>query len=338
MSRKGKTDEGVALEERVAAFSRARFGPDASVERLAGDASDRFFFRMRGPSLSPLLLMVHREPFELEKLPFFLNGRFLHGIGAAVPQIVASYPSEGILAVQDLGDDTLQNHLSRCDGSRRRFLYLQAVQMIAFLQGEGTRSLTPDLPAASTALDRNRLLFELRFFADHYIRDLLTSPLTPDQMTVLNTWFDSLVEEIAGLRQVLCHRDFHSRNLMVKGERLFMVDFQDARMGPYTYDLASLVRDSYVRLPGDLVEEITEFYREAARCPEPPEEFRSSLCSTELQRNIKAIGTFASQAMLHGNRAYLQYIGPTLKNIRGNLERRGSAEILSLFEGPLAYK
>ncbi len=338
MKRTDRTGESTELSDRVAAFARSRFGPEASVERMAGDASDRFFFRLRSPSLSPLLLMVHRQPFQLDTMPFFLHARFLQEIGAAVPQIVASYPSEGILAVQDLGDDTLHKHLDRCDGARRRFLYMQAVQMIAFLQGEGTSSLTPDLPAAMAALDHGRLLHELRFFADHYVRGLLASPLAPDQMNELDAWFDALAKEVAGLRQVLCHRDFHSRNLIVKGERLFMVDFQDARMGPYTYDLASLVRDSYVRLPADLVREITEFYREASGAPESAEEFRDALCSTELQRNVKAIGTFASQAMLFGNRSYLRYIGPALADIRENLGRKGATAILALFEGPLHHK
>ncbi len=324
--------------DRVAAFARARFGADARLERLAGDASDRTFFRLRAPSLSPLVLMVHAAPFELESLPFFLHARFLHEIGAAVPQIVASYPSEGILVVQDLGDESLQTHLERCDAQRRRFLYFQAVQLIAFLQQEGTRALTPDLPASRAALDRERLLFEMSFFREHYVQGLLGSPLTQDATLKLDAWLRALAEEVAGIRRVLCHRDFHSRNLMVKGERLYMVDFQDARMGPFTYDLASLARDSYVELPEDLVQEMVEFYRESARAPEETEEFHAAFDLTSLQRNIKAIGTFASQAVLRGNRGYLQYIAPTLGSVTRNLRRKGDEEILALFTGPLAWR
>jgi aminoglycoside/choline kinase family phosphotransferase len=128
---------------------------------------------------------------------------------------------------------------------------------------------------------------------------------------------------------------------MVKGDRLWMVDFQDARMGPYTYDLASLVRDSYVRLPEDLVEEMIRFHREAASFTEPEETYRYNLARTSLQRNIKAIGTFASQAMLRGNRGYLRYIPCTLDSVRARLgETRddpSADEIRALFEGPLAF-
>lgn len=324
----------------IAAFARNRFGPQAVAEPLVGDASDRRFYRLRAPGLSPLILMAHREPFELETLAWFQMGRFLHGLGAAVPQIVASYPAEGILVVQDLGDSMLQSHLKECDAERRRFLYLQAVQIIAFLQDDGTRSLTPDLPATRTALDRERLLFELRFFAEHYVGGLLGSPLSMAQANELDDWFVQLATEVASYRRVLCHRDFHARNLMVKSDRLYMVDFQDARMGPYTYDLASLARDAYVAVPETLVSEMLEFFREATAAAESPEDFQAAFNRTCLQRHIKAIGTFASQVVLRGQRVYLPYIPRTLAMVRANLSREADAvpsSVVEMFAGPLDH-
>jgi len=328
-------------DPRVIEFAKRRFGETAKVVALEGDASDRRFFRLRTQGLSSLILMVHKEPFELETLPFFLHARFLHEIGAAVPQIVASYPGDGILVVQDLGDETLQKHLEGCDPERRRFLYLQAVQMIAALQQEGTHALTPDLPAATTALDAQRLLWELEFFREHYVEGLLRSPLSEEETEGLKRWFENLAKDVAGYPSVLCHRDYHSRNLMVKGDQLFMVDFQDARRGPYTYDLASLLRDSYVRLPEDLVEELLRFFRETTQAQGSADSFRRAFARTCLQRNIKAVGTFASQAMLRGNRGYLRYIPPTLESVRARLDELiGDSEagpIRELFEGPLAF-
>jgi len=321
---------------RVAVFVRERFGPRAEVDRLAGDASDRRFYRVKAPGLSSLVLMVHASPFELAALPLFLHGRFLLSIGASVPQIVASYPSQGILVVQDLGDETLQDHLGRCAPERRRFFYMQAVQTIALLQGEGTRSLSDDLPAARTALDRERLTYELRFFFEHYALGLLEARLTQAEAARLDSWLAALAAQVASQRRVLCHRDFHSRNLMVKGDRLFMVDYQDARLGPYTYDLVSLLRDSYVDLPQDLTREMVEFFLETAEVNEPLGLFMERYARAGLQRNIKAIGTFASQAVTKGNRSYLQYIPRTLELIRSGLgQEEGDAEILEFFNGPL---
>ncbi len=333
----------VRQEERVAAFARARFGPDARVEALTGDASDRRFFRLRPPGLSPMILMLHADPFDLDSMPFFLHARFFHDLGAPVPQIIASYPGEGILLVQDLGDETLQTHLDHCGPDRRRFLYLQAVRVIAQIQREGTPALTPDLPAATTALDVQRLHWELEFFRKHYVEGLLGSPLGPAASDRFAAWLEALAREVAGYPRVLCHRDFHARNLMVKGDRIWMVDFQDARLGPYTYDLASLARDSYVALPEDLVAEMIRFFRETSQVSEPEDRFLATLRRTTLQRNLKAIGTFASQAMLRGNRSYLRWIPPTLASVRARLTE-GEApddpetrEILALIEGPLAY-
>jgi aminoglycoside/choline kinase family phosphotransferase len=324
---------------RLLAFARRRFGPGAECDPLAGDASDRSFYRIRLPNMSPLVAMVHPEPFRLEDLPYFAHGRFLKQIGADVPEIVGSYPGEGILLLQDLGDDTLMNHLLTATPSRRLFLYRQAVHILAHLQDEGTRAVTPDLPASRTALDRDRLLFELRFFSEHYVGGLLRSPLDAAAAARLDAWFETLAETVAGYDRVLCHRDYHARNLMVKGDRLYMVDFQDARMGPYTYDLASLLRDSYVRHPEDLVEEMIDFFLEAtgraAGGGERPAEFMEEFERTCLQRNIKAVGTFAYQAVARGNRRYVSSIPPTLEMIRENLLRRGESAILDLFDGPL---
>jgi len=332
-----------AVDAKVAAFATARFGAAARVEPLAGDASDRRFFRLRVPSLSSLILMVHAAPFDLESLPFFQHARFLNGIGAPVPQIVASYPADGILVVQDLGNETLQAHLGSCGDERRRYLYLQAVRIIAQIQIEGTPAVTSDIPAGVTALDRGRLHWELGYFRENYIDRLLGSPLTPAQSATLDAWLNALARQVAGYPRVLCHRDYHSRNLMVRGDRLYMVDFQDARMGPYTYDLASLVRDAYAPLPEPLVAELVAFFRETAQVTEPEEHFRATLRRTVLQRNIKAMGTFAAQAVQHGKRFYLPYIPLMLDSVRARLKEEAedaddASDILDLFDGPLDRK
>lgn len=336
----GTNGQRTAAERRVRGFVRRRFGEEALCEPLAGDASDRSFFRIRLPNLSPLVAMIHPEPFDLERLPYALMARFFHEVGADVPQVVSSYPGEGILLVQDLGDETLLEILGRSTDEQRHLLYRQAVRTIVFLQAEGTRSLTPDLPAACAALDRDRLLFELRFFAEHYVGALLGSPLGKGEADRLDEWFESLAGTVAGYESVLCHRDYHSRNLILRGGRLYMVDFQDARMGPYTYDLASLLRDSYAAVPEELVEEMLRFYLDAtgrsrAEGGGPPPEFGEQFEMTCLQRNIKALGTFAYQAVVRGNRSYMADVPHTLEMIRFNLMRRGFPEIADLFRGPL---
>jgi aminoglycoside/choline kinase family phosphotransferase len=137
---------------------------------------------------------------------------------------------------------------------------------------------------------------------------------------------------------VLCHRDYHSRNLMLHEGALYIIDFQDARMGPDTYDLASLLRDSYVDLTPAQVDELIAFFLALkARAGGPTRveevEFRRRFDLMALQRNLKALGTFGYQTSTRSNPVYIQYIPRTLNYVRARLvsDRRFSrlAELLS---------
>ena len=121
---------------------------------------------------------------------------------------------------------------------------------------------------------------------------------------------------------MLCHRDYHSRNLMLHEERLYIIDFQDARMGPDTYDLASLLRDSYVDLPEQTVSELIAYFLALKGTTDPSSEtFRERFDLMALQRNLKALGTFGYQTTARRNPVYIQYIPRTLRYVRDNLER-----------------
>ena len=122
---------------------------------------------------------------------------------------------------------------------------------------------------------------------------------------------------------MLCHRDYHSRNLMLHDGRLYIIDFQDARMGPDTYDLASLLRDSYVDLTDRELDELIAYFLalEGARSADGRGEFRRRFDLMALQRNLKALGTFGYQTTTRGNPVYIQYIPRTLRYVRANLEQ-----------------
>ncbi len=124
---------------------------------------------------------------------------------------------------------------------------------------------------------------------------------------------------------MLCHRDYHSRNLMLHDGSLFIIDFQDARMGPDTYDLVSLLRDSYVDLTSQQVDELIAYFlalhgrrrRGDARIRRPNSARRFDVMA--LQRNLKALGTFGYQTVTRGNPVYIQYMPRTLAYVRANL-------------------
>jgi aminoglycoside/choline kinase family phosphotransferase len=137
---------------------------------------------------------------------------------------------------------------------------------------------------------------------------------------MLSDEWRSIAEELASETRVLCHRDYHSRNLMLHRGRLYIIDFQDARMGPDTYDLVSLLRDSYVDLTDRELDELIAYFL-ALKGSGDATEFRRRFDVMALQRNLKALGTFGYQTIARANPVYIQYIPRTLRYVRTNLER-----------------
>jgi aminoglycoside/choline kinase family phosphotransferase len=117
---------------------------------------------------------------------------------------------------------------------------------------------------------------------------------------------------------VLCHRDYHSRNLMVHRNRLVVIDFQDARMGPATYDLVSLLRDCYVDLSPDLVAATTERFLDAVPT-ERTADFGRRFDLMSVQRHLKALGTFGHQIAIIGRPGFAAYVPRTIAYLRRTL-------------------
>ena len=135
----------------------------------------------------------------------------------------------------------------------------------------------------------------------------------------LEPFFRKLAENIAQHTYVLCHRDFHGQNLHVVNNTLYLIDYQDLRLGPDTYDLASLLRDRGVaRRIGDRTE--IEQVDDYARRTNAPAGVHRRYFETLLQRSIKILGTFARQAIVRGRMHYLEFIPPTLESVSRCLE------------------
>jgi hypothetical protein len=307
---------------KIAAFLRRSFGPTFTLAEIAGDASTRKFYRVRAGRRSAVLI-DHLQPLD-PSAPFFSNLRVLRTIGAPVPRMISHGRTAGFVLVEDCGDVTLQRHLAAtrprtATDSTRRLLYRQACDLIVLLQEKGAGALRPDDFGARNALDRERFLFELDHFHRHFLLGLRESSPDEAEVAVLRDFYGHLAAACDRLRRVYCHRDFQARNLMVQRGRLRLIDFQDARMGPYTYDAASLLRDSSLDLPEDLVQEMATYL--ARRLGEAEAEFRRDMDLMALQRNIKDLGTFGYMATIRGRPDYLAYVPRTLRYIRRTLLR-----------------
>ena len=313
---------------RIATFlvSTALAGADAVVTPLTGDASDRRYFRVLRPDSTSLVLAVHPGPIAHAQLPFVNVGRLLAAMPVPVPRVLAHDDDLGILALDDLGDTTLQSHLDRAPAAERAALYREAVRLIHVLQSRGSALASSEFLPYGLAFDVEKLTWELNFFTRHFLEGHLGATLSAGTREALAEEWRTIATDLAAEPRVLCHRDYHSRNLMSHGGRLHVIDFQDARLGPDTYDLVSLLRDSYVELPDEQLEALIAYFRSlgpatGSDAPGDPEAFRRRFDLMAVQRNLKALGTFGFQASARANPMYIQYVPRTLAYVRRNLYR-----------------
>lgn len=300
-------------------------GTQVRVVPLTGDASTRQYFRILRADNPSVVLAVYDTPFTFDELPFVNVSRLFTGIPLPIPAIAGHADDLGILILEDLGDVTLQAHLGVTQPIEHDGLYKQAVELVFRMQRKGAELQSDEFIPYNVAFDREKLTWELNFFAKHFLEAYRGITLPPAALAALAEEWLTIADELAGEPRVLCHRDYHSRNLMLYDRRLYIIDFQDARMGPDTYDLASLLRDSYVDLSENRVDELIRGYlklggaRQAT--PESFSEYRRRFDLMSLQRNLKALGTFGHQTTSRNNPVYIQYIPRTLSYVGTNLER-----------------
>jgi aminoglycoside/choline kinase family phosphotransferase len=314
--------DGVDLRERIDRFldetdPRARY---ARVVPLTGDASDRKYFRVIPPDGPSFVLAVHPGSIDFATLPFANVGELLQAIPLPVPVVLGHSDALGIIALQDLGDVTLQAHLGAATPTEHAALYRQAVALVEILQRRGAELASDRYLPYRIAFDVEKLTWELNFFVKHFIEGYRASPLSASEREAFDVESAAIVNELASEPRVLCHRDYHSRNLMLHEGSLYIIDFQDARLGPDTYDLVSLLRDSYMDIPERQVEDLIAYFLALKGRPDDAD-FRRRFDLMALQRNVKALGTFGYQTMTRRNPVYIKYMPRTLHYVRANLEK-----------------
>jgi len=304
----------------VTEFLARHLGPEAGpaeVVPLSGDASTRRYFRVAKGGTS-WILALYPEPFDAEQLPFLVMRGMLASWGLPVPALAGQDGARGVLLLEDLGDVTLQQKLKTATPAQQEEHYRDAMDQLVVLQREAAKA--PQRAGCfQVAFDIEKLSWELHYFLKHFLEGYRGCNLSTEDRAILAGGFHRLSAEIASWPRVLCHRDFHSRNLMWHKNALYWIDFQDARMGPSTYDLVSLLRDSYVELEEDFIAERAEEFRQKALPGESREVFLRRFELMSVQRNLKALGTFGYMASVRGNRVYLPYIPRTLSHARRNL-------------------
>ncbi len=317
-----RTAEGSEVRDRIDAYLRASrlAGVDARVVPLTGDASDRKYFRVIPADGPSIVLALHAGPIEFATLPFANVASLLQEVPLPVPAVLDHADTLGIIVLQDLGDVTLQAHVGAAPAREHAALYRQAVAFVELLQRRGAELCSDVYLPYRMAFDVEKLTWELDYFVRNFLEGYRAVSLSPIERSALAEEWSAIVEELAAEPRVLCHRDYHSRNLMLHDGSLFIIDFQDARLGPDTYDLVSLLRDSYVDIIEPQLDDLIAYFL-ALKGVADGQEFRRRFDVMALQRNLKALGTFGYQTAVRRNPVYIQYIPRTLKYARTNLEK-----------------
>lgn len=263
--------------------------PDSiQLKSIASDAGFRRYFRFEHPSR---WLAVDAPPQTEDTQQFVTLAHYLSDNHVHTPRILAADETRGFLLVEDFGDELLYRHLTPDNAVQR---YQHTFSSLLSLQA------CPDHPTLIPRYDRALLRRELEIFTEWFAGKLLGYELDADENVLLDALFLHLENSALAQPQTLVHRDFHSRNLIIRPDNnLGVIDFQGALWGGCTYDVVSLLRDCYLRWPTQQVKELALKYHQEAihagllKSNVAPEEYLRWFDWMGLQRHIKVLGIFA---------------------------------------------
>ncbi len=324
-----------AADARLPALSRwaaaAIGGGEFTIAPASADASFRRYFRLtlampwRGQA--SLIVMDAPPPME-DCRPFVHVAALLRDAQVHAPEVLAADLERGFLLLTDLGAQTYLEALNR-DSARR--LYLDAIDALVRWQ-RATRA------GALPPYDETLLRRELDLFPDWYVARHLGTALTDRQRTTLERTFRLVLDNNLAQPRVYVHRDYHSRNLMVCTPNPGVLDFQDAVIGPITYDLVSLLRDAYIAWDEAEQIDLAVRYWERARAAGLPVDADFSVLWRDfewmgVQRQLKVLGIFARLCHRDGKSGYLADMPRVMGYLRGACARYGAlAPLLRLLD------
>lgn len=287
-----------------------------TLQPASADASFRRYFRVSFQDQT--LIAMDAPPQQEDCTPFIQVAKILAATGVHVPKIVAKNLDQGFLLLSDLGDTTFLQALNNQMDSADQ-LYGDAIDALIKLQ---LSQQVEGLPGYDEAL----LLKELNLFPDWYVAKHLRVAITEKQQAVLQSIFTRIIQNNIAQPQVLVHRDYHSRNLMVTSPNPGIIDFQDAVVGPITYDLVSLFKDAYIRWDEERILDWMIRYWEKARKAGLPvstdfAEFYRDFEWMGVQRHIKILGVFARLYYRDGKENYLNDMPLVMEYLRKTCKR-----------------
>lgn len=288
------------------------------IDKLTGDASTRRYYRLY--TNQGTLVVCLDNPFteSTETHPFVSVQQFLEKNNVKVPAILDHNLSRGYLLQEDLGNMTLLHHLSTISSVEEEFrIYKKIVDQLLELHRIPHESVN-NSNLFKLKFDLQKYMDETRFTFKYFLN--FFSKIQDDNIvSELETLFEPIMQRLASQKMVITHRDFHSRNIMVKGGEFIFIDFQDARWGIPQYDLVSLLEDCYYDINEENRRKLKDYYFDnlgSSILGQGRDEFEAFYQDMLIQRVFKAVGSFCYIYNWRKDDRYLKYIGFAMEKIR----------------------
>jgi aminoglycoside/choline kinase family phosphotransferase/choline kinase len=294
-------------------------------EHLKGDGSDRQWFRLEMNQKS-MILVDHgiRKTDGVNEADAFVNiGRYLFDRGLPVPQIYEGDTFAGYVFLEDLGNLDLQTAVQQIDNFEKVIgLYQSVIQLLSRFSASGAARFDATWTHQTQSYSKTLILQEeCRYFVDAFLNSYLALEIGYEEY---QEEFEFLAEH--ALKHAvpgLMHRDFQSRNIMIKNDKIYFIDFQGARIGPLQYDLAALLIDPYVDLPHDIQTQLLAYGLEKleSRMKLNADDFRRCYHYCCLTRNLQILGAFGYLTRVKGKPHFEKYIPAAVRALRHNLKK-----------------
>ncbi len=311
------------------------------VHQLAGDASTRKYYRIVFDNQSRVLMSW--DPFtDVQNYPFLNVLSHFAKVDVRVHKVEGVAAELGVVLLEDLGDLTLERKFWENQNQAMSMpFYAQAVDELIKIHFLATKPSSPPSLCQQIMFDTAKFMWEMNYAREHFLEKVGGVRPSEKEAKALQAEFLTICETLHAQPKYVCHRDYHSRNLMLKLGRIYVIDFQDARLGPLQYDLVSLVHDSYVNLSQDSITTILSDYVDKATQAGPRGAigpgFEDIFRLQTIQRCFKACGSFASFLNARNDTRYLKYISPTVNLVAKTVQQDGRFPVLARFltEGDL---
>lgn len=310
----------------------------AELQKMHGDASARQYFRARlsdGTSCIVMQLPEGKSSASEEitnftgtnrELPFINVRNFLKEQGLPVPEIFVYSAEHRLMLLEDLGDELLARHVATADDAAQLTWYARAIDLLVSMQMKTRGAPSNTCIALQRSFDETLLNWEFDHFREYGIEARLGITMPSADRATFEAETRRISATIHAKPFGFTHRDFQSRNLIVRDGKLYLIDFQDALLGPAAYDLVALLRDSYVELPPQVVDALIERY--ALAFGRTFAEVRAEFDLLTIQRKLKDAGRFVFIDRVKKNPNFLPFIAPSLRYVKAAIERLPDAAAL----------